>query len=63
MRVVDNLLHLMRKSLGNQGVYMEIKDIVIIGAMALGIITKFIVLIVGGAGAMSFVASLIHLAF
>lgn len=42
---------------------MEIKDIVIIAAMALGIITKFIVLIVGGAGAMSLVASLIHLAF
>lgn len=42
---------------------MEIKDIVIISAMALGIITKFILLIVGGAGALSFVAALIHLAY
>lgn len=42
---------------------MEVKDIVIIASMALAIICKFIVMIVGGAGAISLVASLIHLAF
>jgi hypothetical protein len=42
---------------------MEIKDVVIIATMALAIITKFIVMIVGGAGAISLVAALLHLAF
>jgi hypothetical protein len=42
---------------------MEVKDIVIIAAMALGIITKFILLIVGGAMTISLVAALLHLAY
>lgn len=42
---------------------MEIKDILMIAAMGLAIITKFILLIVGGAMTISLVASLIHLAY
>lgn len=42
---------------------MGLKDVVIIASIALAIITKFIIMIVGGAGAISFVAALLHLAF